>query len=59
MRNKNSYDDDIIIGGRLAYFWQKIKSIFATKEEVKNVQTSIDELTDTLDTFLNGDSQNG
>ena len=47
MSNKNSYNDDIIIGKALNYFWQKLKDKFVTREAVtKEVNAAIDRLFD-------------
>ena len=44
MSNKNSYDDDIILGKSLGYFWKKLKNIFVTKQDVKTeVKSAVDE----------------
>ena len=47
MSNINSYDDDIIAGKTLSYFWQKLKDTFVTREAVTNeVIAAIDRLFD-------------
>ena len=44
MGNKNSYNDDIILGKSLSYFWKKLKNVFVTKQDVKNeVKSAVDE----------------
>lgn len=44
MSSKNSYDDDVILGKSLGYFWKKLRNVFVTKQEVKNeVKTAVNE----------------
>lgn len=51
MSNKNTYDDDILLGKSLSYFWKKLRGIFATKEEVDTkIKTTLDEYFSDTDT---------
>lgn len=47
MSTKNTYDDDIVTGKLLSYFWKRLKNTFVTKQVVaEEVRTAIDDLID-------------